>query len=229
MRGQPHFFMGSTPSSRPLWPTGLAALTSVVAHLCALGIVLARPVLRPRSDAERMLPALYLYAPDRRPSLPREIRIPIVAPPGNPRGVADAVPRVAPAGTSSESLDGPVEGLPFPGPKAVSFDSVFSAIAVDSEVTRYDWSIAPVYPDSLYREGAEGLVEAEFVVDTTGRVDLGTVRILRSTHARFRESVEAALAGMQFRPAWRGLRKVRQLVDQRFAFRLIRPSSGMES
>ena len=221
--------MGSTPSSRSLWPTGLAALTSAVAHLCALGMALARPVLRPRSDAERTLPAFYLYAPDRRPSLPREVRIPVAAPLGNARGIADAVPQVALAGAPGVSLDGPVEGLPFPGPTLVGFDSVFSAIAVDSEVTRYDWSSAPVYPDSLFREGTEGLVEAEFVVDTTGRVDLGTIRILQSTHAQFQESVEAALAGMQFRPAWHGFRKVRQLVVQRFAFRLIRPSSAMES
>jgi Gram-negative bacterial TonB protein C-terminal len=221
--------MRSTPSSRPLWATSLAALTSVVAHLCALGIVLARPALLGPSNAEQILPALYLYAPDRRPSLPREIRIPTVMPPGNPRGFADGAPQVELAGTSSKFHDGPVKGLPLPGPNAVNFDSVFSAIAVDSEVTRYDWSIAPVYPDSLFRAGAEGLVEAEFVVDTTGRVDLGTIRILKSTHLQFRESVEADLAGMQFRPAWRGLMKVRQLVAQRFAFRLIRPLPGTES
>jgi TonB family protein len=73
------------------------------------------------------------------------------------------------------------------------------------------------------KEGVEGLVEVEFVVDTTGQVDLATVRILQSTHPGFQASVEAALAGMQFRPAWRGWRRVRQLVQQRFAFRLVRP------
>jgi protein TonB len=72
-------------------------------------------------------------------------------------------------------------------------------------------------------------VEAQFVVDTTGRVDLGTVKILRSSHPAFRTSVEVALAGMLFRPAWRGFRRVRQLVEQRFAFRLIHPPPDSQS
>jgi TonB family protein len=115
------------------------------------------------------------------------------------------------------------EGLALPGLNEARFDSVFAALEVDSEVVRYEWSAAPVYPDSLRKVGTEGYVEAEFVVDTTGQVDLGTLRILQSSHADFAASVRTALAGMQFRPAWRGFRKVRQLVGQRFAFRLIRP------
>jgi protein TonB len=114
-------------------------------------------------------------------------------------------------------------GLPLPGLDEVLLDSVFSALAVDSEVVRDPASAAPAYPDELREEGLEGSVEAEFVVDTTGRVDMATVKILQSSHPDFQAAVETALAGMHFRPAWRGWRRVRQLVQQRFAFRLVRP------
>jgi protein TonB len=107
-------------------------------------------------------------------------------------------------------------------------DSVFSAIAVDSEVVRYP-SAAPIYPPKLLQSGIEGSVEAEFVVDTTGRVDLSTVSVVNSTDEEFTESVRTALAGAAFRPAWRNLRKVRQLVHQRFSFRLYRGPDSVRS
>lgn len=86
-----------------------------------------------------------------------------------------------------------------------------------------DGSAAPAYPNSLLSAGVEGYVEAEFVVDTTGWVDLSSVHILNSSHQEFTSSVRLALMGMQFRPAWRGARKVRQLVSQRFTFRMEHP------
>jgi len=204
----------------------LAALVSAAAHLSVLGILVSHPPRWRNPSASRLLPALYLYAPDRRPALPREIRIPIPAPPGVPEDASGAA--LTPALTGELPLTPPQEeeGLTLPGPNEASFDSVFAALEVDSEVVRYDWSASPDYPDSLRREGTEGYVEAEFVVDTTGRVDLGTVRILRRSHAEFESSVRSALAGMLFRPAWRGFRKVRQVVGQRFAFRLIRLPSA---
>jgi TonB family protein len=100
---------------------------------------------------------------------------------------------------------------------------VFSVLAVDSEVVRIDGSAAPAYPSTLLSNGVEGAVEAQFVVDTSGWVDLESVRILRSSHPQFSSAVRVALLSMQFRPAWRGARKVRQLVAQRFAFRLEHP------
>jgi TonB family protein len=202
---------------------GLATLISAAVHLLVLEAALHRAPMVLQSDPSEILPALYLYAPDRRPSVPRQFRLPVPAPPGLPEARGDDVIRAVLAEAPSTSVPETTHGLPLPGPDEVLFDSVFSAIAVDSEVVRYPSSTAPVYPDGLMKVGMEGLVEVEFVVDTTGQVDMTTVRILRSTHPEFQASVEAALAGMQFRPAWRGWRRVRQLVQQRFAFRLVRP------
>jgi TonB family protein len=111
--------------------------------------------------------------------------------------------------------------LPF-GPE-LSFvpDSVFSVLEVDEMVERYEGSAAPVYPRDLLAMGSEGVVQAIYVVDTTGRVDTTTIQVVRSDDSRFTESVRTALGLMRFRPAKRAGKMVRQAVEQQFRFRII--------
>jgi TonB family protein len=106
------------------------------------------------------------------------------------------------------------------GPPARPADSVFTMLEVDRMVERYEFSAAPIYPPRLSALGKEGHVRATFVVDTTGSVDTASVRVLESDDPQFTESVLTALGGMRFRPATRGGRAVRQLVEQRFNFRI---------
>jgi TonB family protein len=63
------------------------------------------------------------------------------------------------------------------------------------------------------------------VVDTTGQVDTITIRVVRSDDPRFTESVRTALGQMRFRPAKRAGKAVRQLVEQKFRFK-IAPASN---
>jgi TonB family protein len=102
-------------------------------------------------------------------------------------------------------------------------DTVFSVLDVDSTVERYEWSAAPAYPPKLLAQGAEGIVYAQFVVDTSGTVDTTSVRVLTSAHPEFEQSVRTALAHMRFRPAKRGTQRVRQLVEQHFRFTITPP------
>jgi TonB family protein len=118
--------------------------------------------------------------------------------------------------------------LPFgPVPPFVP-DTVFSVLQVDEIVERFAGSAAPVYPHDLLAVGAEGTVQATYVVDTIGRVDTTTIQVLRSDDPRFTESVRTALAQMRFRPARRGGRIVRQLVQQQFRFRITPPPQSAE-
>jgi TonB family protein len=118
--------------------------------------------------------------------------------------------------------------LPFgPQPPFVP-DTVFSVLEVDEMVERYEGSDAPVYPRDLLAMGAEGLVQAIYVVDTTGRVDTTTIQVVRSDDARFTESVRTALGLMRFRPAKRAGKTVRQAVEQKFRFRIIPASQPAE-
>jgi len=74
------------------------------------------------------------------------------------------------------------------------------------------------YPPSLFAARVKGLVIAEFVVDTLGRVEDGTIGIVSSTNALFSEGVRVALAQATYVPALRQGRAVRQLVQQPFDF-----------
>ena len=100
-------------------------------------------------------------------------------------------------------------------------DSVYFAEQVESPAAYDARSAAPIYPDSLQRLGIEGSVMAQFVVDTTGRVEMESVRLLESTNLRFTESVLAALPRMLFRPAMHNGRKARQVVEVPFRFRVV--------
>jgi Gram-negative bacterial TonB protein C-terminal len=110
--------------------------------------------------------------------------------------------------------------LPFGPPPMFVPDTAFSVLDVDQTVERYDSSAAPTYPRELLAIGVEGLVQAIYVVDSTGMVDTTTVQVVQSDDPRFTESVRTALGQMRFHPARRGGRTVRQLVEQKFRFQI---------
>jgi TonB family protein len=79
----------------------------------------------------------------------------------------------------------------------------------------------PRYPEELRARSIEGEVLMQFVVDTTGRVILGTLRVLRSTDPGFTREVERVLWRMRFLPAeLKDGRRVKQLVQMPFQFTL---------
>jgi TonB family protein len=120
-------------------------------------------------------------------------------------------------------------GLAPLGQTARPADSVFTMLEVDRMVERYEFGAAPIYPPKLVAEGKQGHVHATFVVDTTGGVDMTSVQVLESDDPDFSESVRTALGAMRFRPATRGGRVVRQLVEQRFNFRIAPAVQGTRS
>ena len=79
---------------------------------------------------------------------------------------------------------------------------------------------SPRYPDILRSASVEGEVLAQFVVDTTGRVEVATFKVIRKSHDLFEAAVRSALPNMRFLPAEVGGRKVKQLVQQPFVFAL---------
>ena len=110
--------------------------------------------------------------------------------------------------------------LPFGPPPRFVPDTVFSVLEVDKMVERYESSAAPIYPKELIALGMEGQVQTSYVVDTTGTVDTSTVKVLQSDDPRFSQSVLDALGQARFHPAIRAGKTVRQLVEQKFRFRI---------
>lgn len=84
---------------------------------------------------------------------------------------------------------------------------------------------APVYPAALRAAGLAGLVEVEFVVDTAGRVEPDSWRVLSTSHDLFGLAARQALLRARFEPAMAGGRKVRQLVRQPLRFQLNGPGT----
>ena len=99
-------------------------------------------------------------------------------------------------------------------------DSVFTQLEVDSIVSRYPGSAAPAYPVEMLKQGVQGSVVTQYVVDTTGFADTTSLKIMSTTHELFANAVRAALPYMRFSPAKVGSKKVRQLVEQEFSFKI---------
>ena len=101
-------------------------------------------------------------------------------------------------------------------------DQTYFEFQVEKQVAQIPGSINLRYPDMLRSANVEGEVLAQFVVDTTGRVERGSVKILKSSHDLFTNAVQQALNTARYYPAEIGGRKVKQLVQQPFNFTLTR-------
>ena len=80
---------------------------------------------------------------------------------------------------------------------------------------------APVYPRQLREHGVCGEVLAHYVVDTLGRADMESFRIVRSSDSLFSKAVRDGVALFQFEPARIHGRRAAQLVRQPFTFTII--------
>lgn len=106
------------------------------------------------------------------------------------------------------------------GTAPVNADQTYFEFQVEKQVAPVPGNAPPRYPDMLRSANVEGEVLAQFVVDTTGRAELSTFKVLKSSHDLFTNAVRAALSNMRFYAAEVGGRKVKQLVQMPFQFSL---------
>jgi TonB family protein len=66
--------------------------------------------------------------------------------------------------------------------------------------------------------GLEGRVLLRFVIDTTGRVDKGSIEVLEATEEQFTPPARDAVARARFRPALLSGTPVRQLAEESIRF-----------
>jgi TonB family protein len=207
------------------------ACVSILAHLGIVWYaVTATSGGRQLPADEREARVFFLLPPDRVEAEQRQLDVVNWKRLG--RDLANGPPAMGPAeglrvrpkatGSSRGKANGKAGELPF-GPTPFVPDSVYSVLQVDQMVERYESSAAPIYPDELRARGVEGMVQATYVVDTAGRVDTTTIQVSQSNDPRFTKSVVTALGEMRFRPARRAGKTVRQLVEQRFRFKIAPP------
>jgi hypothetical protein len=97
--------------------------------------------------------------------------------------------------------------------------TTFFEYQVDKPVTLRT-SVKPRYPAALRSSRVSGEVWAQYVVDETGRIDMRTFKALKSPGPEFTAAVREVLPTWRLDPAVRHGRKVKQLVEQAFEFRL---------
>jgi TonB family protein len=78
----------------------------------------------------------------------------------------------------------------------------------------------PAYPVPARNARLEGVVLAQFIIDTTGLVEMPSLRILKSTNPWFVAAIYETLPWMKFVPAQVHGQNVRELVQQPYAFNL---------
>ncbi len=104
-----------------------------------------------------------------------------------------------------------------PAPTAAT-DSVYTDVQVDTLAEPNPATFAPRYPAALRARHVGGTVVVQFVVDTAGRPEMQTFKVLSSSDTAFTTAVRSAVAATDFFPALLGGRKVRQLYEQPFTF-----------
>jgi outer membrane biosynthesis protein TonB len=210
------------------------ALVSVVAH----SILISASVLATRGgpataieEAEEkvtfLIPVNHTTSPP-----PREESVQYVreGQKAGDRGFEDKIIDKSALRTAPVTGEGKEEGKPkevaeASVPNAV-FDTIATAVDVDSAVTRFADSAAPAYPPKLLELKVEGGAYVQFVVDTLGMPDTTSFRVISTTHPEFAQSVRDALPGMRFHPAILRSKKVPQLVEQPFMFKIIPPAAA---
>jgi TonB family protein len=216
-------------SDRSFFRSAEYATISILAHAGVIWLAVATTTgTFQLPTTEREAKVMFLLPPDRSDSKEREAEIALPGRPGSGLDQAGLLPAEGEgmrlvAATSKGGKKGDRTAAkkdePF-GPPAALPAVVYSMLQVDQMVERYANSAAPVYPPELSARGVQGRVDATYVVDTMGRVDTTTIHVMQSDDPRFTQSVLTALAEARFRPAMRQGKSVRQLVQQRFSFKL---------
>ena len=212
---------------------------SIVAHVALIAAAVYGTLnAKQQSDEEKTEEVKFVETPKDEPPPPEPEKAPpppdvTVAPPP-PKGfqvltapveIPDVIPDIDlskkvtdEADFSGKGVAGGIAKGVEGGTGPVTTDQPYFEFQVEKQVIQAPGSPTPRYPEMLKAGGVEGEVLAQFVVDTTGRAEPSTFKVLKTSHELFTVAVRNALPSMRFLPAEVGGRKVKQLVQQPFTF-----------
>lgn len=216
--------------------SGGAAL-SVAVHLAIIAAVTAHTVhgrTLPREKPEVVVLRLA------RPTVRRPVARPVTASSTTSAPTIEsmvirrvAAPTFVPKSLPPVDVSGgvPFDSIVISGPGSGGVVGPHSVIDGESTAGTADWrgkellmrierSVKPRYPEALRQSGIDGRVIVQFTVDTAGRVEPSSIRILSSTHDLFTRAVRDALVQFRFTPAAVGDRRVPALAEMPFEFQI---------
>jgi TonB family protein len=98
--------------------------------------------------------------------------------------------------------------------------TAYAEADVDKPAAPVPRNTAPRYPPDLRNRGMNGNVRVQFIIDTTGTVVEGSLKILFATAPEFGEATRDASGSWKFYPAKKGAALVRQIVCMPLTFRV---------
>ncbi|HET7551538.1 MAG TPA: M56 family metallopeptidase [Gemmatimonadaceae bacterium] len=168
----------------------------------------APALTNPTSNLERRIIAM-------RRSIPRFARAQLLA------FAALAAATIAIA-CAVDSPEGVTASKTVSSPRYASDTTAFFEFQVEQPVLAGENNPAPEYPEALEKAKVEGDVLVQFVVNPDGLADMATFKVLKSSNDLFTQAVKGVLPSMHFVPAEVGGKKVRQLVQMPFGFKVPR-------
>jgi protein TonB len=213
---------------------------SVVTHVALIGVATAATVHARPEKPEKPTPTFVQFTPAPAPKptpVQQQSSAPVIklsAAPSTPvinlivpTAVPPTLPPINPGGTPTPDDVGIIRSGSGSGTSAGrSFDIASSESSTDwrgSEVLMHVLNSGkPRYPDALRQAGVDGSVVIQFTVDTLGRVDMQSVKVLNSTHAMFTDAVRQSLGAFRFKPAEVNGKRVPALAQMPFEFHLSR-------
>src|SRR6185437_14766325 len=124
---------------------------------------------------------------------------------------------------SGKGVEGGVAKGVVGGKGAVNPDQTYFEFQVEKPALAKEDNPRPTYPSMLESAGVEGEVLVQFVIDTLGKADMNTFKVLKSSNDLFTQSIKNVLPRLRFYAAETGGRKVRELVQYPFSFAKPKP------
>lgn len=95
---------------------------------------------------------------------------------------------------------------------------VYFEFNVEHPARRADKHAKPVYPETLREAGLRGSVRLQFIVDTSGKADTATIKVLSSSDPEMTRAARDFLVKAVYTPAMIKDRPVAQLVEENYDF-----------
>ena len=211
---------------------------SVILHAGLIGLAVAvtlnagQKALKEKRQEDVKFVEVKKEAPKPEPPKPPPPQTPVAPPPPKgfqvltaPINIPTKIPDVDlskavtnEADFSGKGVEGGVAKGVVGGKGPVNTDQPYFEFQVEKPVLAKENNPTPRYPSMLESAHVEGEVLVQFVVDTVGRADMSTFKVLKSSNDLFTASVKNVLPNMRFYAAETGGRKVKQVVQMPFTF-----------